>query len=94
MKLSLSCGLLCQEHLFLFSHLPADPLEEIAENSPQTAANSAAELLKQGAGQWTQPCSLCPCTSKLLGRTELHADTSVWTVISCFSMLSEGGFLL
>ncbi|XP_064146313.1 tensin-3 isoform X3 [Loxodonta africana] len=26
-----------------------DPLEEIAENSPQTAANSAAELLKQGA---------------------------------------------
>lgn len=31
---------------FLF----ADPLEEIAETSPQTAANSAAELLKQGAG--------------------------------------------
>ncbi|XP_064362731.1 tensin-3 isoform X8 [Dromaius novaehollandiae] len=26
-----------------------DPLEEIAETSPQTAANSAAELLKQGA---------------------------------------------
>uniref|UniRef100_A0A8D1AXW0 Tensin 3 n=1 Tax=Sus scrofa TaxID=9823 RepID=A0A8D1AXW0_PIG len=26
-----------------------DPLEEIAESSPQTAANSAAELLKQGA---------------------------------------------
>ncbi|KAM9216843.1 tensin-3 [Dugong dugon] len=26
-----------------------DPLEEMAENSPQTAANSAAELLKQGA---------------------------------------------
>ncbi|XP_025889490.1 tensin-3 isoform X2 [Nothoprocta perdicaria] len=26
-----------------------DPLEEIVENSPQTAANSAAELLKQGA---------------------------------------------
>lgn len=26
-----------------------DPLEEVAENSPQTAANSAAELLKQGA---------------------------------------------
>ncbi|XP_042637372.1 tensin-3 [Orycteropus afer afer] len=26
-----------------------DPLEEITENSPQTAANSAAELLKQGA---------------------------------------------
>ncbi|XP_033024723.1 tensin-3 [Lacerta agilis] len=26
-----------------------DPLEEIPENSPQTAANSAAELLKQGA---------------------------------------------
>lgn len=35
----------------LFFRLPADPLEEIAENSPQTAANSAAELLKQGAGQ-------------------------------------------
>lgn len=33
-----------------------DPLEEVAENSPQTAANSAAELLKQGAGQ-----SRCPC---------------------------------
>ncbi|XP_030894330.1 tensin-3-like [Leptonychotes weddellii] len=28
-----------------------DPLEEIADSSPQTAANSAAELLKQGAGQ-------------------------------------------
>jgi len=28
----------------------ADPLDEIAETSPQTAANSAAELLKQGAG--------------------------------------------
>ncbi|XP_008943466.1 PREDICTED: tensin-3-like, partial [Merops nubicus] len=26
-----------------------DPLEEVAETSPQTAANSAAELLKQGA---------------------------------------------
>ncbi|XP_007500504.2 tensin-3 isoform X4 [Monodelphis domestica] len=26
-----------------------DPLEEMTENSPQTAANSAAELLKQGA---------------------------------------------
>ncbi|KAF6087048.1 tensin 3 [Phyllostomus discolor] len=26
-----------------------DPLEEISESSPQTAANSAAELLKQGA---------------------------------------------
>ncbi|OXB62981.1 hypothetical protein ASZ78_000891, partial [Callipepla squamata] len=26
-----------------------DPLEEIAETSPQTAANSATELLKQGA---------------------------------------------
>ena len=32
--------------------LPADPLEEAAaDSSPQTAANSAAELLKQGAGQ-------------------------------------------
>ncbi|KAB1253720.1 Tensin-3, partial [Camelus dromedarius] len=27
-----------------------DPLEETAESSPQTAANSATELLKQGAG--------------------------------------------
>lgn len=38
---------------FLF----ADPLEEIAETSPQTAANSAAELLKQGAGLF----NFCPC---------------------------------
>ncbi|XP_065398053.1 tensin-3 isoform X10 [Macaca fascicularis] len=38
--LALPCKLLIPER---------DPLEEIAENSPQTAANSAAELLKQGA---------------------------------------------
>nr|KAF6470468.1 tensin 3 [Molossus molossus] len=31
-----------------------DPLEEVAETAPQTAANSAAELLKQGAGQSRQ----------------------------------------
>ncbi|NXD28239.1 TENS3 protein, partial [Spelaeornis formosus] len=39
--LALPCKLLIPER---------DPLEEIAETSPQTAANSAAELLKQGAG--------------------------------------------
>lgn len=33
---------------------PADPLEETAESAPQTAASSAAELLKQGAGQLWQ----------------------------------------
>eukprot|EP00069_Balaena_mysticetus_P006145 bmy_18489T0 len=38
-------------HFCVFLLLPADPLEERAESSPQTAANSAAELLKQGAGQ-------------------------------------------
>nr|BAB60681.1 thyroid specific PTB domain protein [Homo sapiens] len=38
--LALPCKLLIPER---------DPLEEIAESSPQTAANSAAELLKQGA---------------------------------------------
>ncbi|XP_029423762.1 tensin-3 isoform X2 [Nannospalax galili] len=38
--LALPCKLLIPER---------DPLEEITENSPQTAANSAAELLKQGA---------------------------------------------
>ncbi|XP_069317627.1 tensin-3 isoform X1 [Eulemur rufifrons] len=38
--LALPCKLLIPER---------DPMEEIAENSPQTAANSAAELLKQGA---------------------------------------------
>ncbi|EHB09138.1 Tensin-3 [Heterocephalus glaber] len=38
--LALPCKLLIPEK---------DPLEEIAETSPQTAANSAAELLKQGA---------------------------------------------
>nr|XP_031300835.1 tensin-3-like isoform X2 [Camelus dromedarius] len=31
-----------------------DPLEETAESSPQTAANSATELLKQGAGSGSQ----------------------------------------
>lgn len=49
--LTVDFDLLIQVHTrhgqyFLF----ADPLEEIAETSPQTAANSAAELLKQGAG--------------------------------------------
>lgn len=49
--MSMDLDLLIQVHTehgqcFLF----ADPLEEIAETSPQTAANSAAELLKQGAG--------------------------------------------
>lgn len=73
--------------------LPADPLEEIAENSPQTAANSAAELLKQGAGQWTPLWFLYLCISSL-GGTELHDRTSLWTVISCFSVDSEGSFLL
>lgn len=38
-------------HFCVFLLLPADPLEEVAANPPQTAANSAAELLKQGAGQ-------------------------------------------
>lgn len=49
--MSMDLDLLIQVHTehgqcFLFAY----PLEEIAETSPQTAANSAAELLKQGAG--------------------------------------------
>ena len=30
--------------------LSSDPMEELHDSSPQTASNSAAELLKQGAG--------------------------------------------
>lgn len=45
-----------QIHARVFFLLPADPLEEIADSSPQTAANSAAELLKQGAGQSLASC--------------------------------------
>lgn len=44
--------------LFVFSS--ADPVEEKNDSSAQTATNSAAELLKQGAGT-KDLCLICLC---------------------------------
>lgn len=41
----------------------ADPVEEKNDSSAQTAANSAAELLKQGAGT-KDLCLICLCVKK------------------------------
>ncbi|KAM4689774.1 LOW QUALITY PROTEIN: tensin-3 [Discoglossus pictus] len=53
-----------------------DPLEEIAETSPQTAANSAAELLKQGAA----------CNVWYLNSVELESLTGYQAVQKALSM--------
>ncbi|XP_072454215.1 tensin-3 isoform X4 [Notamacropus eugenii] len=53
-----------------------DPLEEMAENSPQTAANSAAELLKQGAA----------CNVWYLNSVEMESLTGYQAVQKALSM--------
>ncbi|NXN18730.1 TENS3 protein, partial [Indicator maculatus] len=53
-----------------------DPLEEIAETSPQTAANSAAELLKQGAA----------CNVWYLNSVEMESLTGYQAVQKALSM--------
>ncbi|XP_074054349.1 tensin-3 isoform X5 [Macrotis lagotis] len=53
-----------------------DPLEEMAENSPQTAANSAAELLKQGAA----------CNVWYLNSVEMESLTGFQAVQKALSM--------
>ncbi|CAH6997844.1 Tns3 [Phodopus roborovskii] len=65
--LALPCKLLIPER---------DPLEEIAENSPQTAANSAAELLKQGAA----------CNVWYLNSVEMESLTGHQAVQKALSM--------
>ncbi|XP_059584543.1 tensin-3 isoform X5 [Alligator mississippiensis] len=54
-----------------------DPLEEIAETSPQTAANSAAELLKQGAA----------CNVWYLNSVEMESLTGYQAVQKALSMM-------
>ncbi|NXX88831.1 TENS3 protein, partial [Centropus bengalensis] len=53
-----------------------DPLEEIAETSPQTSANSAAELLKQGAA----------CNVWYLNSVEMESLTGYQAVQKALSM--------
>ncbi|XP_040602615.1 tensin-3 isoform X4 [Mesocricetus auratus] len=65
--LALPCKLLIPER---------DPLEEIAETSPQTAANSAAELLKQGAA----------CNVWYLNSVEMESLTGHQAVQKALSM--------
>ncbi|ELW64477.1 Tensin-3 [Tupaia chinensis] len=65
--LALPCKLLIPER---------DPLEEIAESSPQTAANSAAELLKQGAA----------CNVWYLNSVEMESLTGHQAVQKALSM--------
>lgn len=72
--------------IFLFL-LPTDPLEEIAENPQQTAANSAAELLKQGAGQ----SSMC---FPLLLAPGQRWDSFLACRLGSFPCCVRGGFLL
>ncbi|NXJ67948.1 TENS3 protein, partial [Rostratula benghalensis] len=54
-----------------------DPLEEIAETSPQTAANSAAELLKQGAA----------CNVWYLSSVEMESLTGYQAVQKALSLM-------
>ncbi|KAM4873970.1 tensin-3 isoform 2-T2 [Thomomys bottae] len=65
--LALPCKLLIPER---------DPLEDMAENSPQTAANSAAELLKQGAA----------CNVWYLNSVEMESLTGHQAVQKALSM--------
>ncbi|XP_012888430.1 PREDICTED: tensin-3 isoform X1 [Dipodomys ordii] len=65
--LALPCKLLIPER---------DPLEEMTENSPQTAANSAAELLKQGAA----------CNVWYLNSVEMESLTGHQAVQKALSM--------
>ncbi|XP_072780330.1 tensin-3 isoform X5 [Taeniopygia guttata] len=53
-----------------------DPLEEVAETSPQTAINSAAELLKQGAA----------CNVWYLNSVEMESLTGYQAVQKAFSL--------
>ncbi|XP_031447874.1 tensin-3 isoform X1 [Phasianus colchicus] len=53
-----------------------DPLEEMAETSPQTAANSATELLKQGAA----------CNVWYLNSVEMESLTGYQAVQKAFSL--------
>lgn len=66
-SLALPCKLLIPDR---------DPLEEIAESSPQTAANSAAELLKQGAA----------CNVWYLNSVELESLTGLQAVQKALSV--------
>uniref|UniRef100_A0A8C5LGM4 Tensin 3 n=1 Tax=Jaculus jaculus TaxID=51337 RepID=A0A8C5LGM4_JACJA len=65
--LALPCKLIIPER---------DPLEEMAENSPHTAANSAAELLKQGAA----------CNVWYLNSVEMESLTGHQAVQKALSM--------
>ncbi|XP_048195349.1 tensin-3 isoform X3 [Perognathus longimembris pacificus] len=68
--LALPCKLLIPER---------DPMEEMAENSPQTATNSAAELLKQGAA----------CNVWYLNSVEMESLTGHQAVQKALSMTLE-----
>ncbi|TRZ09184.1 hypothetical protein HGM15179_017924 [Zosterops borbonicus] len=74
-----------------------DPLEEKAETSPQTAANSAAELLKQGAAcnVWylnsveMESLTGCQAVQKALSLTLMQDPSPVSTVVH-FKVSAQG----
>ncbi|XP_077125505.1 tensin-3 isoform X3 [Ranitomeya variabilis] len=74
-----------------------DPLEEIAETSPQTAANSAAELLKQGAAcnVWylnsvdMESLTGYQAVQKALSITQIQEPPPISTVVH-FKVSSQG----
>lgn len=57
-------GFFLLDNLIVF--LFADPLEDVSENTSQSVTNSAAELLKQGAGNQV---SYISCYEKTLSQT-------------------------